>query len=210
MKKSYLYFIFLTFMLLTFTGCGSNQPDPPEKVVENFLKAVKEQNFASAKTYYSENLDNMANFRNQVEDISPSVATALFKKLGDFTYTVGKSQLSDTDSSKATVEVTLVCQDLGKTFETTVLDYIRTDLEMTFDGAKSDDIVKETENLLAKKINESNDTFTQEVTISLTKENDTWKLDKISENPDLLNALSGNIIYTIDALSKQLETLPSA
>lgn len=207
MKKSFISIIFLSLLIMLFVSCNQNQSqvDAPDTVVSNFLQAVQQQNYASAKSYYAENLDNMANFRNQIEEISPSVANKLFSKMSDFSYMVHEVTIDPNDSTKASVAVTITAYDLGKAFESTVLDYIKTDLEMTFDGSTSDDIIKQAEEVIVKDIESSEKTFVRDVTITLTKENNTWKLDKISDNTALTNALSGNIINTIDQLSAQLQ-----
>lgn len=207
MKKSFISIVFLSLLIMLFVSCNQNQSqvDAPDTVVSNFLQAVQQQNYASAKTYYAENLDNMANFRNQIEEISPSVANKLFSKMSDFSYMVHEVTIDPNDSTKASVALTITAYDLGKAFESTVLDYIKTDLEMTFDGSTSDDIIKQAEEVIVKDIESSEKTFVSDVTITLTKENNTWKLDKISDNTALINVLSGNIINTIDQLSAQLQ-----
>lgn len=209
MKKSFVSIIFLSLLIMLFVSCShtQSQVDTPDIVASNFLQALQQQNYASAKTYYAENLDNMANFRNQIEEISPSVANKLFSKMSDFSYTINEVTINPDDSTKANVAATITAYDLGKAFESTVLDYIKTDLEMTFDGATSDDVIKQAEEVIVKDIESSEKTFVSDVTIALTKENDTWKIDKISDNPALLNALSGNIIDTINQLSASLENL---
>lgn len=206
MKKSFISIIFLSLLVMLFVSCtqNQNQENSPDIVVSNFLKALQQQNYASAKTYYAENLDNMSNFRNQIEEISPSVANKLFSKMADFSYTINEVTINPDNSTKANVAVTIKAYDLGKSFESTVLDYLKTDITMTFDGATSDEILKQAEEVIVKDIESSEQTFVSDVTISLTKEGDTWKLDKISDNPDLLNVLSGNIINTISKLSDSL------
>lgn len=208
MKKSFVSIIFLSLLIMLFVSCNhtQNQVDNPDTVVSNFLQALQQQNYASAKTYYAENLDNMANFRNQIEEISPSVANKLFSKMSDFSYTINEVTINSDDPTKASVVTTITAYDLGKAFESTVLDYIKTDLEMTFDGSTSDDIIKQAEEVIVKDIESSEKTFVSDVTITLTKKDDTWKIDKISDNPVLLNALSGNIIDTINQLSASLQS----
>lgn len=224
MKKTFFSIFYMSLLALLLIGCNSNSNNnsnspnsimnnithnesTPNQAVSDFLDAAKQQNYAHAKTYYSENLDNMAQFKNQVEDISPTVANKFFDKISDFSYEIHDTSISSDDPNKATVTATIQAYDLGKSFEATVLDYIKTDLEMTFDGAKNDEIIKQVEETLVKDIESSEKTFRTDVTISLSKENDTWKLDKISDNPALLNALSGNIIATIDKLSNHLNSI---
>lgn len=236
MKKSFFTILYLSLFILLIVGCGnsnsgsgsnsgsssgsnsssesnsgsesgsSSGEESPDTAVTNFFKALQQQDYASAKSYYSENLDNMAQFKNQIEDIAPGVATKFFEKLADFSYIIHDTTINPNDSSKATVKATINAYDLGKSFESTVLDYIKTDIGMTFDGAKSDDIIKQAEATLAQEIDKTEEHFSTDVSISLTKEEDKWKLDKIGENKDLLNALSGNIIDTIDKLSDQLKS----
>ena len=56
-------------------------------------------------------------------------------------------------------------------------------------------------------IAKSEKNFRQAIIIALTKEDDVWKLDKISENRELLNALSGNIINTIEEINNDINTI---
>lgn len=206
MKKTLFSIFYLGLFLLILVSCGSNtnSTKDPEQVVSNFLQTLQEQNYSSAKNYYAENLDNMAHFRNQIEVINPTVANKLFEKMADFSYTIHQVTIDPNDPNQATVTATIDAYDLGKSFEETVLEYIKNDIKMTFDGSKSDDIIQRAEEILVKDIESSQKTFSTDVTISLTKDQDVWKIDKIGDNPSLLNALSGNIIATIDNLSNHL------
>ncbi len=205
MKKKYL----LIFILLIFclTSCSKQETENPGETVVNFLKALQQQNYASAKAYYSENLDNLPNFKNKIEAISPAVANELFNKLADFSYTIKKVEIDPNDKNKASVTVSLQCYDLGSAFQNIILDYLKTDLEMTFDGAKDEEIIQKAEETILADISKSEKNFRQAIIIALTKEDDVWKLDKISENRELLNALSGNIINTIEEINNDINTI---
>ncbi len=205
MKKKYL----LIFILLIFclTSCSKQETENPGETVVNFLNALQQQNYASAKAYYSENLDNLPNFKNKIEAISPAVANELFNKLADFSYTIKKVEIDPNDKNKASVTVSLQCYDLGSAFQNIILDYLKTDLEMTFDGAKDEEIIQKAEETILADISKSEKTFRQAIMIALTKEDDVWKLDKISENRELLNALSGNIINTIEEINNDINTI---
>lgn len=207
MKKKFYYLISLVFIVFCFCACSQKQStSTPEGTVEAFLKGLQHQQYASTESYYAENMDNMANFRNQVEDISPHVATELFKKMADFSYTIGNVTFDSIDSNKALVNATITAYDLGPSFEQTVLDYIKSDIKMTFEGAESKDIIKSVEDTLVTAITNAQEKFTTSVQIGVTKTDDTWQVDKISDNVALMNALSGNIMYTIDRLSEELSS----
>ena len=205
-KKSLLIFISI-LLIFCLTSCSKQETENPGETVVNFLNALQQQNYASAKAYYSENLDNLPNFRNKIEAISPAVANELFNKLADFSYTIKKVEIDPNDKNKASVTVSLQCYDLGSAFQNIILDYLKTDLEMTFDGAKDEEIIQKAEETILADISKSEKNFRQAIIIALTKEDDVWKLDKISENRELLNALSSNIINTIEEINNDINTI---
>lgn len=205
-KKSLLIFISI-LLIFCLTSCSKQETENPGETVVNFLNALQQQNYASAKAYYSENLDNLPNFRNKIEAISPAVANELFNKLADFSYTIKKVEIDPNDKNKASVTVSLQCYDLGSAFQNIILDYLKTDLEMTFDGAKDEEIIQKAEETILADISKSEKNFRQAIIIALTKEDDVWKLDKISENRELLNALSGNIINTIEEINNDINPI---
>ena len=200
-----MLFILLCFMLALFCiGCSSENSDNPGEVATKFLNALQSAHYDEAKTYYAENMDNMPNFRNKIESISPLVASELFDKLSDFSYTIHQVQINANDKNKATITVSFDCYDLGNAFEATILDYLKTDLEMTYSGGKNEDIIKAAEETIVKEIQNSNKNYTETAYLYLTKENHTWKVDSLSNNKPILNVLSGNLIYTIENLSNTL------
>ena len=205
MKKQALCIVLCLLTIMCFVGCTSEPTSGPGDVAASFLQAWQHQEYASIKQYYAENVDNLSNFKNKVESISPHVANEVFKKMGDFSYTIEQVSIDSNDDTKATVTVTLRCYDLGEAFESIILDYLETDLTMTFNGAKDEDIVKEAETVIMEKVDSAKQTYIQTTPIALTLEDNTWKVNKLEENPDLMNALSGNILYTIRDLSESLK-----
>lgn len=227
MKKLFTCILISSLLLSLFTGCNQTQKNSqnqtqsesqnnaqstpsqatnsPEKAVSDFLKDLQHEDFSSAKANYVENLDNMANFRNQIESISPSTATQFFSKLADFTYTVESTQPDSQDSSKATVYLTMTYYDVGKAFETTILDYIRTEISMTYDGKNDEDIMTKADEIVAEDIKSSTQVTTKHVPVSVVLEDTKWKVEKMSKNPELLNVLSGNIMGTISELTLTLQ-----
>nr|WP_302596702.1 hypothetical protein [uncultured Cellulosilyticum sp.] len=205
MKKRTLLFIFSALIVLCLIGCGNQVDSNPGEVTSSFLTALQHQDYSSVKQYYAENVDNFPNFKNKVEDISPKVANELFSKMADFSYTVEKVSIDPNDASKATVTVTFRCYDLGKTFESILLDYLEKDLTMTFNGAKDDEITQQAETVIIDNLSQSKQDFNRTVPITLTLEDNVWKVDKLDNNPDLMNALSGNILYTIRDMMNSIQ-----
>lgn len=220
MKKSLILILFSSLLILSLIGCNKNQSqnsnqtqeqnqsqnqaqatNTPEQAVSDFLTALQHEKYSGATKYYKENLDNMANFRNQVETISPTIANKLFSKLADFTYTIEYSSPSQEDSSKAVVYVTMDYYDIGNAFETALLEYIKNDISMTYEGKTDDDIIKKADETVTETINSSKKTTINHVPILLTLDDDTWKVEKMSQNTELLNVLTGNILETINKVT---------
>lgn len=205
MKKRTILFILSTFIALCLIGCGTEPPTNLGETTNAFLQAMQHQDYASIKSYYAENVDNFPNFKNKVESISPKVANELFSKMADFSYTVEQVTIDPNDETKATVIVTFRCYDLGTAFQSIVLDYLDKDLTMTFNGSKDDEIVQEAETVIVARIDESQQNFVRTIPITLTLTDNTWEVDKLEGNPDLMNALSGNILYTIRDLMNTID-----
>ena len=90
--------------------------------------------------------------------------------------------------------------DVGKAFETTLLEYMKNDISMTYDGKKDDDISKKADEIITEVLDKSSKETLSHIPVSLVLEDSNWKVTKISENPELLNALTGNIVKTIEKL----------
>ena len=219
--KKLLVILIICQSLFLLNGCTSNSnpnnsqnqtenmasiDTTPEEAIEGLLKALQKQNFSKAKQYYVENFDNMANFRNQLENISPTVANQFFSKLADFTYTVERTTIDSNTPSQATAYVTMTYHDIGNAFEVTLLEYTRNNISMTYDGKKDDDISKKADTIVTEALNQSSKTTLSQIPVSLTLEDTNWKVSKMSESPELLNALSGNLLNTIDKLSTTINT----
>lgn len=215
MKRLFIVLMICQLILIT-TGCNINQVQNnaesqnekqisadslPEKAVNGLLKALQHQDFSGAKKYYVKNFDNMANLHNQLEDISPAAANQFFSKLADFTYSIESTFIDSNSPSQATAYVTIDYYDVGKTFETTLLEYIKNDISMTYDGKKDDDIRKQADEVITEVLDKSSKETLSHIPVSLVLKDSSWKVTKLSENPELLNALTGNILTAIEKLT---------
>lgn len=217
MKRLLIVLMICQLILIT-TGCNINQVQHnaesqsknekqisadtlPEKAIDGLLKALQHQDFSGAKKYYVENFDNMANVHNQLEDISPAAANQFFSKLADFTYSIESTFIDSNSPSQATAYVTIDYYDVGKTFETTLLEYIKNDISMTYDGKKDDDIRKQADEIITEVLDKSSKETLSHIPVSLVLKDSSWKVTKLSENPELLNALTGNILTAIEKLT---------
>lgn len=169
----------------------------PAEVVNKFLTNLQHQKYTGNSATYKENLDNMADFKNQIETISPTVATALFDKLSSFTYTIDDVIFDENDDTKATVLVTMNYYDVGSRFDEALLSYIASNFEMTYDGSKEQEIIENAEKNILPLLEDAQQVSARSIPITLTREGDTWKINKMSDNPLLLNILTGNILNEI-------------
>lgn len=169
----------------------------PAEVVDKFLTNLQHQKYTGNSATYKENLDNMADFKNQIETISPTVATALFDKLSSFTYTIDDVIFDENDDTKATVLVTMNYYDIGSKFDEALLSYIASNFEMTYDGSKEQEIIENAEKNILPLLDTAQQVSARSIPITLTREGENWKINKMSENPLLLNILTGNILNEI-------------
>lgn len=169
----------------------------PAEVVDKFLTNLQHQKYTGNSATYKENLDNMADFKNQIETISPTVATALFDKLSSFTYTIDDVIFDENDDTKSTVLVTMNYYDIGSKFDEALLRYIASNFEMTYDGSKEQEIIENAEKNILPLLDTAQQVSARSIPITLTREGENWKINKMSENPLLLNILTGNILNEI-------------
>lgn len=169
----------------------------PAEVVDKFLTNLQHQKYTGNSATYKENLDNMADFKNQIETISPTVATALFDKLSAFTYTIDDVIYDENDDTKSTVLVTMNYYDIGSKFDEALLSYIASNFEMTYNGSKEQEIIENAEKNILPILDAAQQVSVRSIPITLTREGDNWKINKMSDNPLLLNILTGNILNEI-------------
>ena len=214
MRKRIIAILMCVLCAVMFTGCGG--PSPTE-VTTNFLDAVKYENTETIKTVYAGKTLDLLNSTIaddvKTDDDSESKdeskeEKALFKsvkaKILDFDYEIGEEKIKD---DKATVEVTIKTYNLGNALTESFGSYMSQAIALAFSDTSDEDMTKLFISILQSKIDACSDkNYSKTVKVPLTKTDDGWKIDKIKDDSDLMNALSGGLVDAADTLSDAYDT----
>ncbi len=133
-----------------------------------------------------------------VFDEDEAMFKALYKRLVDFDYEVMNETIDD---DSATVDVKISTYPFGAAMTEFISDYMTQALTLAFSDASEEKIEKLGETLFNEKINAlSEKSFSETVTIKLNKTEEGWKVAEIPENSDFYNAITGNLIKSLENL----------
>lgn len=209
MKKSIVLLITLA-MILSLTACGTPSPT---SVTDSFLTAIKEKDAeAITEHYVNDEFDLFEELSDAVsgedeEETEKNANDALIKvyeenmfpKMLDFDYELSNEKI---DGDKATVDVSVKTYQLGSAFTSFVGEYIGQAFSLAFSGASDEQMNALAANLLTSKLDELTEkTYEKTATLSLVKKDDKWLVADVEGNKDVLNALYGGLVDSIDNMA---------
>ena len=208
-NKMLLIVVALCFALsISLCGCGDKAPTPTE-TADTFLTAVKAQDTETIKTVYEgETIDMLASLDEDEEesDGEDSLLSdeyfekTLLPKMLDFDYELSNEKI---DGNKATVDVKITTYDIGSAFTAFMADYFTQAITMAFEGASDEEIEKLANTTFESKMAELKEkTYSETVTLNLVNKDDVWKVAKIDDDSEFLNALTGNMIKALDQIEE--------
>ncbi|MDO4869710.1 MAG: DUF4878 domain-containing protein [Bacillota bacterium] len=208
MKKLAIILVVCLAVTMSLFGCGSN-PTPTE-TADTFLNAVKAGDADTLKTVYEgDNFDVLALLFDDVEsDGGDAVDDEYFEKtltplLQDFDYKLSNEKI---DGDKATVDVKITTYDIGGAFLAFMEDYFGQALELAFSGASDKEVEELANSIFEEKINKLTDKdYSETVTLDLVNKDGIWKVTKIDESSELINAISGNMIKAIEEIDEAFD-----
>lgn len=168
MKKLLLSYIFILCFVLA--GCGSAAP---KDVVNEFLEAVKNNDWEKASTYIDGESEDIVDelLNDEDEEMAKKILSAISKS---FKYEKATEEKIDGDNATVTVNVTSV--DMSVAFTSTMAEVMPMAIGLAFsedEAAAEEQIGTLTENALMKHITDENATLaTRDVTLNLTKNDD--------------------------------------
>ena len=104
------------------------------------------------------------------------------------------------DGDTATVDVKITTYTVGDAFNTFITDYMSQGFTLALSGASEDDLSELASSIFSTKINSMEKSYTDTVTVSLSKVDGNWKVDDIKSNAELTDALLGGLYTTIESL----------
>lgn len=196
MKKLFALTAAAMFCVFALVGCGG--PTPTETVTQ-FLEGVKTADQeAIAATYVKDSytLFDEESSDDTVSGMSSAMDDELLAKMLEFEYEVSNEVI---DGDKATVDVKITTYSLGSAINSFMTDFISQALTLSLSGASDEEVTKLAENILTDKVMNMEKTYTETVTVKLTKVDGTWTINKMGEKSDFYNAITGGMMKAIEA-----------
>jgi DNA-binding protein YbaB len=195
--------VMILVMAVTLAACGMTES--PTQVTEKFLKALQEGDSDTIKDVYadgsfdlSDNIydtEKKSEKNNSESALDKEMEKQLQKKLLDFDYEVLSEKVN---GDKATVKVKIKTYAFGSAFSDFVSDYIEQAFALAMSGASDKKLDELATTLFSQKLEKlKKKNYSKTVSIKLTKDDGKWKINKLSETGDFMNAISGGLISTI-------------
>ena len=205
MKKRVVLVIFAVFSLLLFCSCGEKSPSA---IVDEAAVAFQNQDTEALAELYNGKVD-LESFFTQ-EDASSAMESeainALADKLCDFDYEILGESI---DGDKAEVDVKLTTYDFATVATETLSQVFTMAFSMAFsedyDESKSEELFNTV--LLGKLGEQTEKTKSATVTIPLTKTESGWKIDKLSDDKEFMDALSGGGYSAVEEFADSFSDL---
>lgn len=169
MKKIVL---FVSVFLVLLTGCG-NMMNTPTKKVEEFLS-----NYQTMDKTVLDQLDNVIKDAGNLVDVQKDDYRELMKKqYQNLSYKI-KDEIEDGDNATVTVEIEVY--DYGKSINESE-QYLVSNRDEFLDEATKEVDNKKFFDYKIKKMKDVKDKVKYTINFTLTKVDDKWKLDNISD-----------------------------
>lgn len=179
MFKKFLAISFVFIMSFSLISCGEKS-DAPEKVVANYLDALKSGDLESAKAYVKGGEDQIL---NETED--EESATEMNYILGTLSYNVVSAKTNDTT---ATVKTTITNVDMKPVMG----EFVTQLFSLAFSGLEEDELEAKQKEAFANAFEANKDTtIDTEVDIQLEKTETGWV---IVPTDDLADGITGGLL----------------
>ena len=202
MKKKISVLVAVSLLVLTFCACGT--PSPTE-TADKFLTALKTQDSETlASVYEGESLDLLDDTEKEENDLlgddfSDELMDDVSKKILDFDYELSDEEINE---ETATVKMTINTYNLGSAMSDFMEEYISQAFVKALSGASEEEIEELANTLFAEQIEKVEKDYTGTVTLNLTKSDDGWKVNRIEDDSEVLNALLGGLVDSMEKLSE--------
>ena len=193
--------ILAVFTALFFLSGCSSTPSPTE-TTDIFLQALKAQDGEKMATLYSgTDLDLLEAAAESGEESSEESTDTgletvyeeqLLPKMLDFDYEISNEQINE---DKATVDVKFTTYRIGDAFTAFFGDYISQAFMLAFSDVSDEELDSLDTTILSGKLADLTEkTYEKTVTLSLTKVDGKWMVDKIQDGDDIIDALTGGLV----------------
>ena len=197
--------LLLSFILIFgLSSCGGLTPT---ETVNDFLLAVQngeepgeiyaDKNFKPAEKFMGDQMES-----GEYTEAEKEMLESIGEKFRDFDFTLDNEKIK---GEKATVDVTFTTYNFGSQLRNMLNAYLTKSFELIFEDPSEEELEKMFDELAAKHIENLEKNYTETVTISLTETDGTWVIDKLDENGDVVNALLGDMINSMDEFNENMD-----
>ena len=195
-----------TFFAVGLFGCAGLSPT---EVTTKFLDGIKNGDSEAVMEVYSgdyapilggwqgEDSSEGADEDSTVPGIEEICENELLPKLQEFDYEIVGEQI---DGDSATVEVKITTYAVGNAMSSFMTDYISQGMALAFTDASDEQLNELATSIFSSKIKSMDKTYTDTVTFSLTKVDNVWKVDAISEDGEIADAFFGGLVSSVESL----------
>lgn len=194
--------ILTAFMVtISLTSCGG--PSPTD-VTTTFLDGIKDLNPDTIATVYVSDdkdaddsaIDELEEMNTEDQEIIERIKKEPLNKLLDFDYKLSNEKI---DGDKATVDVAITTYDMAEPYKNLMEKFFIVALGMD-ENASEKEMTDKLLTLAESEVSSLKEkTYKKTATIDLVKVDDQWKVDKIDENEDLINGLTGGLLDLLNA-----------
>lgn len=191
--KRYTWLMAVIMFALILTGCQTKEKEPsPKEVTKQFLTAIQKQDEAALEASSQWNITSIKALQMQEDDYIENIDRDLQKAAHDviygFTFTIKDEIIKE---KKAEVNVLIYTKDIKNAVKTGMREAEKKVEELSkgkhFSDQKAQQEIMQT---IYTHIQNAKTEKKQQVTITLTKNEDTWKVTK--NNKELEKALLSN------------------
>lgn len=194
------------FLAGVLSGCASQTPT---EATQQFLDGVKANDAESIQEVYSGDPNTIFSFYQEdlsseevegvtSQEVEDAVQNDLLPKLREFDYELSNEQVN---GETATVDVKITTYAAGDAFSSFLSDYMSQAFTLAFSGASEDDLTQLAASIFSSKIKSMDKSYTETVSLALTKTDNTWKVDSLSEDSEMSDAFLGGLLSSFDSFN---------
>lgn len=208
--KKILSIILVLALCLSLASCGGSgnggggktvKADTPTDVVTNFFNSIKTEDAELLEASYAgENMDlrELSNMDSEDPDeLDKMMADKLLSMIKDFDFKLSNEQI---DGDKATVDAEITAYNIGEAISNFMTNFLAKAMEMATDDVSDEEIEKLSLEILTESLDAAEKNYTETVTLELTKSGDTWLVNELENDSDVINAILGNLMFAVSDL----------
>lgn len=195
----------------SFSACGS--APAPKDTAERFLSAMKAKDTEGIQAVYDgsysedelngtvESLLGESEGAGEEDEATRQMEEMLF----DFDYTIGEERI---DGENAEVDVTFKTYDFGTMIGQYLERAFTEVLSASFNGASQEEIDAIGDTIMAEELSKLTEkTYEKTVPLKLTKVENEWKVAKIEDDSEFLNAMLGGMMDIVKGFEELGDSL---